>query len=140
MENKVINLGSNTSGNQLLKKLLNFFFHYRIIPDYKRPGLLCLALPSCQKSGLVLVKKVKVISRVDCIIWQYIKNPSETNQVCTYYYITTKMTYLRIVLRYRRLLNWIGRSWLTCAWTYSSQWCNTLKIGKHKIILKRSLV
>ena len=28
-----------------------------ILSDYKRPGMLCLALPACQKLGLILVIK-----------------------------------------------------------------------------------
>ena len=47
---KVINVESDTFGNPILKGLTKL----AIIPDYKRPWMLCLALQPGRKSGLIL--------------------------------------------------------------------------------------
>ena len=51
---KVVYLESDTFGNANFSKRLT---KLAILPDYKCPGLLCLALLPCQKSGLIFVKK-----------------------------------------------------------------------------------
>ena len=52
---KVINLKSDTFGKPICQKGLT---RLAILPNDKCPKILCLALPPCPKSGLILVKKV----------------------------------------------------------------------------------
>ena len=43
---KVINVGSDTFGNPIFQRGLK---KLAIFPDYRHPGLICLALPACRK-------------------------------------------------------------------------------------------
>ena len=57
----VIRVGSDTFGDPIFQKGL------AILPNYKCPGLICLALPARQKFGLILVMKfflVEVIKKL----------------------------------------------------------------------------
>ena len=54
MQSKVINLESDTFGNPIFQNGLQ---KLAILPDYKCPGLICLALPPRQIFGLILVIK-----------------------------------------------------------------------------------
>ena len=51
---RVINLGRDNFGNPIFQKGLT---KLAILLDYKCPRMLCLALPTCQKLDLILLKK-----------------------------------------------------------------------------------